>query len=436
MADDLGHERHGAARARIDLQHVYVLALDGVLHVHEAHDVERARDIRGLPLKLRLHLRPQRMRRERAGAVARMNARLLDVLHHARDEHVLAVANGVHIGFDGIADVGIEQQRILGQDGVDLRAPVARETVLKFLRDERRERRVEIVLERGLIGNDRHGPAAKHVGRPHHDREADLLGGQERLFDGIGDAVLGLPELELVDQHLEAVAVLGQVDGIRGRAENGYILGIERLRELERRLPAELHDHALELAVGTFRPDDGHHVLRRQRLEVQPVGGVVVRRDCLGIAVDHDGLVAGLREREGCVAAAIVELDALPDAVGAAAQDDDLLAAARVGLAVHLAAQRLLVGRVHVGRGRWEFRGAGIDALIDREHAEALALRRHFGLCEPRKPGEPRIRESHGLQAPEGALRVRKAVLADFGSSASTIACSRETNHGSMWQKE
>ena len=75
------------------------------------------------------------------------------------------------------------------------------------------------------------------------------------------------------------------------------------------------------------------------------------------------------------MAAAIIELDALADAVGAAAQDDDLFAVARIGFAVHLAAQRLLVSRVHIGRGRREFRGAGIDALIDREHAEALALR-------------------------------------------------------------
>ena len=79
-----------------------------------------------------------------------------------------------------------------------------------------------------------------------------------------------------------------------------------------------------------------------------------------------------------------------------------------------LPAQRLLVGRIHVGRGRWEFRGAGIDALIDRQHAEALALRPHLGFGKPREPGEPRIREAHGLQAPEGPLRIRQAVLANF----------------------
>ena len=63
-----------------------------------------------------------------------------------------------------------------------------------------------------------------------------------------------------------------------------------------------------------------------QRLEIEPVGGVVIGRDGFRIAVDHDGLIALRRQREGGMAAAIVELDALADAVGPAAQDDDLLA--------------------------------------------------------------------------------------------------------------
>ena len=47
---------------------------------------------------------------------------------------------------------------------------------------------------------------------------------------------------------------------------------LEVERELERRLPAVLDDHADRL----FLVDDLEHVLERQRLEVQPVGGVVV----------------------------------------------------------------------------------------------------------------------------------------------------------------
>ena len=52
QADHLGDERHRARGARIDLQHVDVAVLDGVLHVHQAADLERQRELAGLALEL------------------------------------------------------------------------------------------------------------------------------------------------------------------------------------------------------------------------------------------------------------------------------------------------------------------------------------------------------------------------------------------------
>ena len=51
------------------------------------------------------------------------------------------------------------------------------------------------------------------------------------------------------------------------------------------------------------------------------VGGVVVRRDGLRVAVDHDRLVPRLAHGHGRVRAAIVELDALSNAVRSAAEN-------------------------------------------------------------------------------------------------------------------
>ena len=68
---------------------------------------------------------------------------------------------------------------------------------------------------------------------------------------------------------------------------------------------------------------DGEDVFEGERLEVEAVARVVVGGDGFGVAVDHDGLVAVFAKREGGMAAAVVELDALPYAVGAAAEDDD-----------------------------------------------------------------------------------------------------------------
>ncbi len=43
------------------------------------------------------------------------------------------------------------------------------------------------------------------------------------------------------------------------------------MREFQRRLAAELHDDAVEFAVGAFSIDDLKHILGRQRLEVEAI---------------------------------------------------------------------------------------------------------------------------------------------------------------------
>ena len=134
------------------------------------------------------------------------------------------------------------------------------------------------------------------------------------------------------------------------------------------------------------------HVLERQRLEVQPVGGVVVGRHGLRVAVDHDGLVAVLAQRERGVNAAVVELDALPDAVGTAAEDRDLAPRGRLRLAL------LLVGRVEVGGGGGELGGAGVDPLEDRSDAERVAVRAQVVLADADEAGEPRVGEAAALE--------------------------------------
>jgi len=114
--------------------------------------------------------------------------------------------------------------------------------------------------------------------------------------------------------------------------------GLERARELERGLAAELHDHSL----GFLHREDLEHVLERERLEVQAIGGVVVGRDGLRVAVHHQGLEAVLAQLQRGVHAAVVELDPLADAVGTPAEDHDLAAVRGVRLAF------LFVGRIQV----------------------------------------------------------------------------------------
>src|SRR5258708_1045143 len=84
-------------------------------------------------------------------------------------------------------------------------------------------------------------------------------------------------------------------------------------------IPARSHTR---LTPSRTSPIPTSPVLRGQRLEEQPIAGVVVGGDGLGVAVHHHGLEAGFGEREGRVDAAVVELDTLPDAVRSAPEDD------------------------------------------------------------------------------------------------------------------
>ena len=85
--------------------------------------------------------------------------------------------------------------------------------------------------------------------------------------------------------------------------------------KIQRRLSAELHYDAF----GLLNVHDVHHVLERQRLEVETVRCVVIGRDSFGIAVDHDCLKACVAQSERGVTAAVVELNSLPYAIRARA---------------------------------------------------------------------------------------------------------------------
>src|SRR5215831_15072263 len=107
---------------------------------------------------------------------------------------------------------------------------------------------------------------------------------------------------------------------------------------------------------------DRKHVFQRQRLEIKPVTGVVISRNRLRIAVDHDGFETIVAQREGRMATAVIELDSLAYAIWSAAQDDDLLLGSRRRLIL------FFVGRIEVRRVALELRGASIHSLVNRSN--------------------------------------------------------------------
>ncbi len=164
--------------------------------------------------------------------------------------------------------------------------------------------------------------------------------------------------MEALQKLVEALPVLRHVDGLGGGAQDGDALSVQELGELDGGLTAEGHHHP----HGLFHLDNVHHVLGVQGLEVEAVGGVVVRGDGLRVVVDNDHVIAQLLEGPDAVDGGVVELDALADPDGAGAQDHDHRPPGPgegPGLAEPVKAG------VEIGGLRVELRAAGVHHLVN-----------------------------------------------------------------------
>ena len=302
-----------------------------------------------------------------------MDPGLLDVLHDGADHHLPAIADGVDIHLDGGAQETIQQHRRFRRHfhGV---AHVAQQVFLAI--------------------DDLHGPSTQYIGGSHHQRIADGAGGLDGRIDAAHGGIVRLQQAQLLDHLLEALPVLGPVDGIGAGADDGHTLGLQGPGQLQRGLAAELHDDA----HGFLQGDDFQHILQGDRFEIQPVGGVVVSRDGLRVAVDHDGLVAILAHGQGRVHAAVIELDTLADAVGAAADHQDLVAIGGCRLTL------FLVGGIHIGGGGGEFGGTGVHALVHWANPEAVAMVAHLGFRDPQQERQALVGKALALEGVHAAM--------------------------------
>ena len=323
-----------------------------------------------------------------------MDAGLLDVLHERGDVRVLAVAERVDVDLD----------RAL-EEAVDEHATAA-------LRGRARRRRARSRRACGGRRARRRGARAPGSRSPRRRRR--------RSAAIVGDAPGRDGHVEPLAERREALAVLGEVDRVVRRPEDPVARVLERAGELERRLAAELDDDAVRpLAVA-----DLEHLLGPQRLEVEPVGGVVVGRDGLRVAVHHHRLVAERAERLRRVDAAVVELDALPDPVRARAEDDDArLLAVRTGLVL------LAPGRVEVVRGRLDLGRAGVDAPVRRAGPPATSA--------PAAPSSSLVFHASARSASDQPSRLRlsqssatRSVLVRVERKALVARSSSARNHG------
>ena len=236
----LGDERHRARGARIGLDHVQLLvAVDGKLDVDRPSRPAAARSPRRL-LDLGQHLGAERHRRDHAGRVAGVHARLFDVLHDRPDAHLLPRRRGRRRR---------SRSRSRGSDrGRWCRSASAR-------RFSRSACAVQVVRQAAGRVADLHRATAEHVRRSHQQRVAHPCGGGERLVSvlggGIGRAAhsssssrppkLGRSSARWIDSPACRAAA-------RPAAASGAAAS--------RRLAAELDDHAL----GLLQLDHAEHI--------------------------------------------------------------------------------------------------------------------------------------------------------------------------------
>ena len=313
-----------------------------------------------------------------------MDAGALDVLHDAGNEDVRAVRNHVHLQL-------LAHQILVHQN-----------RVFHLPREDDVHIGPHVLV---VVGND-HVLPADDVAGPEQDGVAQLVCRRQGLLHAQDPPALGALDVEALQKRVEPLPVLRHVDGLGGGAQNGDALLVQELGELNGGLPAEGHHHP----HGLFHLNNVHHVLGVQGLEIEAVGGVVVGRDGFRVVVDNHHVVAQLFQRPDAVDGGVIELNALADADGAGAQDQDHRAAGP-GEGPGLA--ELVKTGVKIGGLRVELRAAGVHHLVNG--LPGL-------LREPVRPGETeqglvRVAQALALGVTlrrqsvplQGLLEVRKA---------------------------
>ena len=295
------------ARVHLDDDQTPVRRIDGELHVRAAGldpDLAQHRD-RGVAHDL-VFLVGQRQRRRDGDRIAGVHAHRIDVLDRADDDAVVAlVAHHLHLEFFP-AEHQFLDQHLAGRRGVDAA--------------------LDDLDELGLVVGDAAAGAAERERRPDDRRQADVVERFERLHQRLDLVRARRLQPDLPHRVAEQLAVLGLVDGLRGRAdhldvefvEHAHLL--ERQRAVERGLPAHGGE---QRSPAPLLLDDLGDDLRRDRLDIGRVGQIRVGHDGRRIGVDQHDPVALLLEGFAGLRPRIVELAGLADDDRACADDQD-----------------------------------------------------------------------------------------------------------------
>ena len=216
-------------------------------------------------------------------------------------------------------------------------------------------------------------------------------------------------EAQPVEHRGKVLAVFRHLDAGRRSPDNVGAVGLEGSREVQRGLPAELHDDRIAL----FPLVNIEHIFEGQRLEVELVTCVIVSGNRLRVRVDHDCFPPHVAKSKSGVDAAVVEFDPLPDPIGPAPEDHDPLFASRPHFIL------VAVSGIKIGGVSLEFRRASINQSVGRFHPGRDPRGTHGGLGRPGQVGNLPVGKSVPFHAApwdgRQAGRTRFLRVDDFG---------------------
>src|SRR5438067_9826538 len=178
---------------------------------------------------------------------------------------------------------------------------------------------LHIAAQISFVINQLHPAAAENERGPNENWISNAIGDRNRFLYTDSRAVRGLAQIKFVEHNGEELAIFGHLDALRLGSENGNASRFQPIGEIERRLSAKLHDYAF----GSFLVVNIEHVLECERLKIKFVAGIVIGRNRFRIGVNHDGFETELAQGECGMDAAIIEFDALANAIGPATENHD-----------------------------------------------------------------------------------------------------------------
>ena len=358
---DFGNQRNRTGRPGIGFQHVHFSVLNRVLHVHEASDMHFLSDLPRVFFD-RLHIFCGNMhRRNDARGISRMDPCQLDMFHHGRDERMRAVADGIRLALQRMVQESVDQDRTVRRHAHGC---------------------LHVFCHAFIIIDHFHAASAQYVRRTHHHRISDSSGDRQRFVHRRRHAGFGHGDLQLFHHLPEQIPILRQINDGGRRSQNLDTVFLQFRSQVQRGLPSELcnHTHRLLFLINT------QHVFQCQRLKIQFVRSIIIGGYRLRIAVHDDRFKSQFFQGQRRMDTAVVELDALPDPVGASAQNHDFRFVGADRILVRSVVSGIIICAVR--------RPAHMDAFPVFFHSDGDAALPYLILRDLQNPAQIFIRKS------------------------------------------